>query len=79
MSTTTTNTGTYDEIANALKQVAAASGYILGRITRAEHIVIDPDSLPTDNYPPATANTPVFVLTVEQLQASGLLVERLEG
>ena len=73
------NTNTYDEIVGALKQVATASGYLLGRITRAEHIVIDPDSLPTDNYPPATANTPVFVLAVEQLQASGLLVERLEG
>lgn len=83
MSTTTTTTSTYDEIVGALNQVATCSGYVDSdrslRIASVSTMYIEQDSLMTGNHPPVTANTPVFVLTVDQLQASGLLSPRLSG
>lgn len=80
---TTTNISTYDEIVNALNQVATCSGYVDSdrslRIASVSTMYIEQDSLMTGNHPPVTTNTPVFVLTVEQLQASGLLGRRLSG
>ena len=81
--TMSTTTGTYDEIVNALNQVATCSGYVDSdrspRIASMSTVYIEQDSLMTGNHPPVTANTPVFILTVEQLQASGLLPGRPSG
>ena len=79
--TMSTTTSTYDEIVNALNQVATCSGYVDSdrslRIASMSTMYIEQDSLMTGEHPPVTANTPV--LTVEQLQASGLLGRRLSG
>lgn len=80
---TTTNISTYDEIVNALNQVATCSGYVDSdrslRIAWCRRCTSSRTPFMTGNHPPVTANTPVFVLTVEQLQASGLLGRRLSG
>ncbi|MFT4202169.1 hypothetical protein [Gordonia sp. (in: high G+C Gram-positive bacteria)] len=62
---------TSDPIEAVLRDCALAEGFI--RSTTASEVVIDTTALATGNHPPATANTPVFILSVEQMQAAGLI------